>query len=219
MHALASDGKSRALAVWLDLRNAKTELWSALSEDSGETWSENTLVYKSPDRTICECCHPSAIFTPKGEAVVMWRNWLNGARDMYRAISSDGGRTFSPAAKLGTGTWKLQACPMDGGSLAASDGQIVYAWRRDRTLFITTDDVSETRLAASGTHPVVFRTADGFAFAWQDQGRLYWKGHSAEAAQLLGDDAAFVSAAWDSRRQRAILVWEGVDAICALSLR
>ncbi|KAJ3054740.1 hypothetical protein HK102_011471, partial [Quaeritorhiza haematococci] len=48
----------------------------------------------------------------------MWRNSLKGARDLFLADSSDGGRTFSPAEKLGRGTWPLNACPMDGGAVA-----------------------------------------------------------------------------------------------------
>jgi hypothetical protein len=218
MHALASDGKSKLAAVWLDLRSGKTELWSSLSLNGGQTWEPNTRVYRSPDLTICECCHPSAIFTSSGELVVMWRNWLNGSRDMYQAISQDGGRTFSPAARLGTGTWKLQACPMDGGSLAASEDQTVYVWRRDRTLFVTSDNLPETVLTNSGTHPIVFRTANGFAYIWQDQGRLYLKGHPTETGQHLAD-GAFASVAWNARQKRSVLVWEDSDAIYALTLR
>ena len=48
----------------------------------------------------------------------MWRNSLDGARDMFVSESRDGGRTFSNARKLGSGTWPLKACPMDGGHLA-----------------------------------------------------------------------------------------------------
>ena len=51
-----------------------------------------------------------------GQIVVMWRNWLGGSRDMYLARSRDG-VTFSKPEKLGTGTWQINACPMDGGGL------------------------------------------------------------------------------------------------------
>jgi hypothetical protein len=54
LQALAGDGKSKLISVWLDLRNGKTELWSAVSEDGGETWPENRRVYKSPAGSICE---------------------------------------------------------------------------------------------------------------------------------------------------------------------
>jgi hypothetical protein len=91
---------------------------------------------------------------------------------------------------------------MDGGSLAASESQTVYAWRRDRTFFITSEDYPETVLADSGTHPVVFRTANGFAYIWQDQGRLYLKGNPTETGHHLAD-GAFFSAAWNSQQNEA----------------
>src|SRR5687767_10969435 len=121
LHALAGDGKSKLISVWLDLRNGKTELWSSFSSDGGEKWEENRQVYKSPDGTICECCHPSVAFGESGKIVVMWRNLLEGNRDMYRAESVDGGKTFGAVKKIGAGTWRLAACPMDGGSIGIAN--------------------------------------------------------------------------------------------------
>ena len=59
-------------------------------------------------------------------ALVTWwsgtPNSLDGNRDMYLVRSEDGGRTFGPPEKLGAGTWKLAACPMDGGDLVRGGG-------------------------------------------------------------------------------------------------
>ena len=213
LHALASDGKARLITVWLDLRSGKTELWSSVSGDGGKTWGANVNVYKSPDLTICECCHPSVIFTETDNVVVMWRNWLNGARDMYRSISSDGGLTFSAAEKIGTGTWKLNACPMDGGSLAASDETVSYAWRRGGKLFFTTDPGSEQLLAESGTHPVVMRSNHDFAYVWQDQGDLFWTTSSFKETSVLGSNAGFAASTWSVPNKESILVWEEKDGL------
>jgi hypothetical protein len=87
------------------------------------TWSKNLMIYESPAGTICECCHPSAAIDSEGQVLVMWRNWLAGSRDMYLVRSRDG-LTFSKPEKLGSGTWKLNACPMDGGGLAASQERL-----------------------------------------------------------------------------------------------
>src|SRR4029434_6883546 len=104
----------------------------------GATWSENSLVYKSPDRSVCECCHPSVIYDDQGRLHVMWRNSLGGNRDMFWASSDDNGKSFKPAVKLGVGSWKLDACPMDGGAMAvARDGKLAAAWRRDKEVFLT----------------------------------------------------------------------------------
>ena len=48
----------------------------------------------------------------------MFRNNVNGSRDEYLVESRDGGRSFAAARKLGSGTWPLNGCPMDGGGLA-----------------------------------------------------------------------------------------------------
>lgn len=213
LHGMASDGKSKLIAVWLDLRNKKTELWSSVSDDGGETWNPNTRIYKSPDQTICECCHPSVIFTPTGEIVAMWRNWLNGSRDMYQSVSSDGGKTFSTAKKLGTGTWRIQGCPMDGGSVAPGEKAVGYVWRRERQIFATTDPSSETLLAESGIHPVIIPAEEGFFFLWQNEGNLYLKPSISDASQLLAANAGYAAAAWSPRNHKSVIVWEGSDGI------
>ncbi len=215
LHGLASDGKANVAAVWLDLRNGKTELWASVSNDRGKTWNANTQVYRSPDLTICECCHPSIAFTTSGAIVVMWRNWLSGSRDMYLTQSSDVGRTFSKATKLGTGTWKLQACPMDGGSLAVDGDRIAYAWRSEGNLLTTTDPAAEALLSNSGTQPVAVSTKGGFAYLWQDRGNLYWGATTTTQPTLFASQAGYATAAWNPKHRNSTIVWEGGDGLYA----
>jgi hypothetical protein len=211
MHGLASDNRTRAAAVWLDLRSGKTEIWSSVSEDAGRTWAPNTRVYRSPDLTVCECCHPSIVWTPAGEIVVMWRNWLDGNRDLFTARSVDGGKSFTAAAKVGTGTWKLHACPMDGGSVAADGREVAYTWRRENQLFATTDPNSETLLSRYGTQPVAIRTLVGFGYLWQDQANVYWFAPKAGEPVILAQKASFAASAWNPREAKSLIVWEGHD--------
>ncbi|MEZ6080425.1 MAG: hypothetical protein R3C56_33570 [Pirellulaceae bacterium] len=57
---------------------------------------------------------------------------------MFLATSDDSGQTFGGAEKLGIGSWKLNACPMDGGELAvAADGSPLTVWRRNQQVFAT----------------------------------------------------------------------------------
>ncbi|MEJ7678323.1 MAG: sialidase family protein [Segetibacter sp.] len=135
--ALSADGLN-AFAVWLDTRgnNGKGQrLYGAQSKDGGKTWSKNILVYSSPDKTTCECCKPSVVV--KGNTIhAMFRNWLNGNRDLYLISSSNGGKTFGQAQKLGVGSWKLNGCPMDGGGLAVDKkGTPETVWRREGKIF------------------------------------------------------------------------------------
>lgn len=166
LHAMAAGPEGELFSVWLDLRNRKTELFGAASRDGGATWSANQLVYRSPDGSICECCHPSATFDGKGRLYVMWRNQLAGARDMYLVESSDCGEHFSKAVKLGEGTWPLDACPMDGGALAApASGQVATVWMRNRQVFRSSPGHDEQRLGP-GEQPWAAAGPKGAFFVW-----------------------------------------------------
>ena len=132
--ALAADGQT-AYAVWLDLRDRHNKLFGARSTDGGKSWSKNIMIYTSPDKTVCECCKPSVEL--KGKNVfVMFRNWLNGSRDLYLITSADAGATFGQAQKLGYGSWPLNGCPMDGGDLAIhKNGNVQTIWRRESKIY------------------------------------------------------------------------------------
>ena len=211
LHASAGDGESKLFSVWLDLRSGKTELWSSVSNDGGNRWEENRRVYKSPSGSICECCHPSAVIKSNGEIVVMWRNSVNGERDMYQCVSADGGKSFKEAKKIGTGTWTLNACPMDGGSLGANSDTIRYSWRREGRLFATGEIAGETLLVDAGTQPVVAVNGSGFAYLWQSGGNLYLKRSELSPAEVLAENAGYAASAWSEKAGKSVIVWEGGD--------
>ncbi len=165
LHSLAADGKGNLFAAWLDKRGGHgTNIYGARSTDGGLTWSKNVLIYQSPEGTTCECCHPSVAIDSGGQILVMWRNWLAGSRDMYLARSGDG-TTFSLPEKLGTGTWKLNACPMDGGGLVVSKGRIVTAWRREHEIFLASPGEKETGIA-QGTDVAITAGKGGVYAIW-----------------------------------------------------
>jgi hypothetical protein len=99
----------------------------------------------------------------------MFRNSLKGARDMYCVESSDSGKTWGEAWKLGTGTWELPACPMDGGGLAyLTDGTLFAAWRRKNQVYESRGQ-SEERSQGEGTQPWVGGVPGGKCWtAWED---------------------------------------------------
>ena len=66
LHALAGATNGDLFCVWLDLRNKDTQIFGSRSTDSGATWSQNILIYKSPDGSVCECCHPSVAYGGDG---------------------------------------------------------------------------------------------------------------------------------------------------------
>lgn len=171
LHTLASDGKGRVFAAWLDLRNEGTRLYGAWSEDSGATWSADNKLYESADGTICQCCSPTAEFAGNGNLDVMFRNALGGARDLYLLSATSNKRSFGKAQKLGNGTWMLNACPMDGGGIAHADGEAVTAWRREREIYLAKPGETETRLG-EGQDVALAASGAGIYALWVQSSQL-----------------------------------------------
>lgn len=206
LHAMAGDGQGNVFATWLDLRNGGTELWAAGSQDGGASWSSDALIYHSSDGHICECCHPSVAMDAIGRVAVMWRNWLGGSRDLYLATSSDRGKTFGTARKLGEGTWKLNGCPMDGGSIAINPaGEFLAAWRREKTVFTSSLTTPEQRLA-DGSQALVLSTSKDTLYFWESAGGLMIRRNDAQPSRLT--DNAHMAAAAPLPKGGAIVVWE-----------
>ncbi len=148
LHSMAMGPDGLLACAWLDLRSKGTKIYLSTSANGGTTWSANNLVYASPSGTVCQCCQPTVQFDAKGKLYVMFRNVIEGARDMYLTSSTDNGQSFSSATKLGTGTWMLNACPMDGGALSFTDtGDVRAIWRRDGVLYESGSQGPEKRIA------------------------------------------------------------------------
>jgi hypothetical protein len=147
--ALAADDADHFYATWLDIRgDKKNKIYYAESTDGGKSWLPNRLVYKGPEGTVCECCRPS--IAVKGNNVyVMFRNKLDGSRDLYLTQAKTGGGPFSEPTKLGKDTWKLNACPMDGGGLVVnSKGHVTTAWQRAGKVYTATPGAAEQEIGA-----------------------------------------------------------------------
>lgn len=133
--SIAADETNTFYAVWLDLRESGKNNICFASLDGKGSWSKNQFAYKSPESHVCECCKPS-IAVRGGQVAIMFRNWLQGARDLYLVTSVNKGKTFSSAQKLGLGTWPLKGCPMDGGGVSIdSENNIHTAWQREGNVF------------------------------------------------------------------------------------
>ena len=205
LHAMAAGGERVAVA-WLDLRNSGTELWGAVSKNGGASWEPDARIYQSPDGSICQCCAPSLAFGPRGELAAMWRNAIGGARDLYSALSRDGGQTFGPAEKLGAGTWKLNACPMDGGSMTfAPAGNRLAVWRRERTVFASEASAPEKQLTVNAAQPLAGYAGRTRLILWEASGGLMLQ-RGSEAPVRFAENAAAASIA--SGPETAVIAWE-----------
>lgn len=169
---LAAD-KSNVFAAWLDTRGGDKgqRLYAARSADGGKNWTNDFLIYASPDSTICECCKPSIAMKNKN-VYVMFRNWIDGDRDLYLISSRDGGRKFGKAQQLGDGHWKLDGCPMDGGGLTVnSKGEVNTVWRRNSTIYAATPGKTETKVG-EGKICTITSVNRRNVYAWVQNGEV-----------------------------------------------
>ncbi len=183
LHAMAVSSDGNAWCTWLDLRNQKTELYASQSVDGGASWSPNQLVYRSPEKSICECCHPSIAIHDK-TVQILFRNSLAGNRDMYlTSLVQQSSNSNVHSIQVGNENWKLNACPMDGGMLAIdANGLVSTVWRRDRMIFTATNKGTDEQLVGIGEQPWIVSTRVGPVAAWsvRRDGELKMK--------LLSDD-------------------------------
>jgi hypothetical protein len=93
----------------------------------------------------------------------MWRNVLDGSRDFY-LLRADAQHRFGKPEKLGLGTWKIDACPMDGGGLVHAGGKTVTVWRRMDEIFMAEPGKPETKLGEG--KDVALAAGDHIYAAW-----------------------------------------------------
>ena len=206
--ALSADGNN-VFAVWLDLRDKHNKVFGARSNDGGKTWSGNVMIYASPDTTVCECCKPSVAM--KGDDVyVMFRNWLNGNRDLFLIRSKDGGVTFGQAEKLGFGNWALNGCPMDGGSIALDEnGNPKTVWNRQGTIFACEPGAQESALGQGRN--CTLETVDGEeVYAWVENQNVVVRISEGEKETLGKGQLPVIKAVGDNK---IICVWEMEEKI------
>jgi hypothetical protein len=206
--ALSADDEY-AYAVWLDVRNTRqNKIYGSKSSDGGKTWSKNTMIYTSPDTTVCQCCKPS-VAVNRNNVYIMFRNWLNGNRDMYLIQSKDGGNTFGQAEKLGNGSWKLNGCPMDGGSLSIDNkGAVQTVWRREGKVYSAKPGLPEKELG-DGKGCNVESVNGKNVYAWTENGVIVI--NSAGKKKLLGKGSLPVLKALNN--EQVICVWENEKQI------
>jgi len=191
LHDLAGAADGRLFTTWLDLRNGAMELWGAASSDAGRTWGKNEQVYHSSDKSICECCHPTVLFDADGNLAVMWRNAVDGYRDMWMSTRAKGSAQFTPARKLGEGTWKLNACPMDGGKIVAlGAGKFGSVWQRAGEVFFMPASGPEI-LLGKGKQPVAVANGANPLILWQEGNDLVLSRAPGAPPSKLASDSRF----------------------------
>ena len=134
LHAMGAGPGSSLFVAWIDLETDAPRILGSLTKDAGATWSK-PIVLEGDGKAICPCCAPSVGFDVDGSVAVMWRNQAGEARDMVFARSNDGGASFSKPLRAGFASWKVAACPMDGGAIAPWPPTMSAVWRREDKIY------------------------------------------------------------------------------------
>lgn len=177
LHAMAAHPDGTLACIWLDNRDKQMEVYGAISRDQGKTWQPDQRLYRSPDGSICECCHPNLVADPAGGWHVTWRNSLKGNRDMYYCHWNQDA-TVAEALPIGTGHWELNQCPMAGGDLAVSErsDQPISVWRRGAVIFYS-PKLGQELMVSPGESPVLA--------SCQEQVRLFFVNRRGGKLQML----------------------------------
>lgn len=212
--ALGSDGLN-AYAVWLGVKGTKGQnVYGARSVDGGRSWSKNMLVYASPDSSVCECCKPSVAIAGNN-VYVMFRNWLNESRDLYIIKSTDGGKSFGQAQKLGNGSWKLNGCPMDGGGLVINkNGVPETVWRREGKIYSSAPGEAESAIGEGRSCSIESVNNKNF-YAWTIGGNVVVQSPGNKTINLGKGTVPLIKAVNDTR---LLCVWENENKIHAYVL-
>ncbi len=124
-------------AVWLDGREMKAASHGGGGHD--EHQGQMTLRYTTVgrdgkiasesvlDTRVCECCQTSAALTSEGVVVVYRDRSGEEVRDISVVRLSRGGRWSAPQTVHADG-WRIEGCPVNGPSVAASGRRVAVAW-------------------------------------------------------------------------------------------
>ncbi|HZL71806.1 MAG TPA: sialidase family protein [Planctomycetota bacterium] len=97
LHAMAVAPNGEAHVAWLDMR----------SRTKGQDLYYAKIVDGKPGKnvkigaTLCECCAPGLALDGAGNPVIAWRDGASSdSRPIWISISKDGGKSFSPPARV-----------------------------------------------------------------------------------------------------------------------
>lgn len=203
--SIAADQADNFYAVWLDNRNDKNnKICFAKTTNQGFSWLKNKMVYSSPDKTVCECCKPG-IAVSNSQITIMFRNWLEGSRDLYLLQSYNKGNNFNEAVKLGTGTWKLNGCPMDGGGVTVSEKQgVTTVWQRQGSIYTSKPTKAESKIGVGRNCSIT--NPDNPVITWQEGNKLKLKELSKPVVADVGE-GSFLKAI-KTKDDRILCAWE-----------
>lgn len=134
--SLAADAEGNVAACWLS-----DKLYANISHDGGKSFGPNVEIDKSFNP--CNCCTTSCTYGADGRLAILYREETNNDRDMYLVLW-DQQHDEATRIRVGSDSWKVDACPMTYYSISATPGGFLAAWP-------TRGEIYFTRLAEDGS--------------------------------------------------------------------
>jgi hypothetical protein len=110
--------------IWLDGRDGEESgmtLRSAVVDSDGALTKEALI-----DDLVCDCCQTDIAVSSQGPVAVYRNRTKEEIRDINIARNLDG--QWQVGTPLSNDGWKIDGCPVNGPSIAASDDLVVVAW-------------------------------------------------------------------------------------------
>jgi len=110
------------------------------------------------DERVCECCQTSAAMTSEGPIAVYRDRSQTEVRDIY-FVKKQSNSAWSGPTAVHTDNWQINACPVNGPSIAADGRRVAVAW------FTGANDAPRVKVAFSsdaGAHCRLFSASASF---------------------------------------------------------
>lgn len=186
---LALDADGSVFVAWLDKRNRAqaraadqaykgAALFFAWSKDGGGSYTEARMLKDS----TCECCRIAVAFASSGRPAVLFRNIFPGSVRDHAIVTLGDPATPGEVHRVSQDSWKTEACPHQGPSLAISPKGIYHAvWftggeARKGLFYARSTNGGQTfsepmalgRPDRSASRPYVLASASGDAIVWKE---------------------------------------------------
>lgn len=187
--ALGVNERGDIYMAWLDKRDREkaqregaeyrgAALYTALSQDHGETFEKNVKVVDHS----CECCRVAMAMDSDQLPVILWRNiYGQNTRDHSLVKFTDSNRPGEPL-RVSYDEWQIDACPHHGPALSVPrDGRYHATWfnnapQRHGLFYAHSSDggrsfstpISVGNYELSASHPDVLATGQQVYLVWRE---------------------------------------------------
>jgi hypothetical protein len=163
-HALISmvaSGDREASLVWLEAlkgEDAPSNLKRTVVSADGRVVKEESL-----DPDVCTCCPTSIVKTSRGLLVAYRDHISEDIRDIA-VVRFENGR-WAPSRILNADKWQINACPVNGASVAAKGDRVAIAWYTEGGDMPRVQIVFSSDAGATFSKPVKVNTGDALGHA------------------------------------------------------